>query len=1154
MRLALFSDEFVVPDKTRLDQRRAADPRASAWVSANAGAGKTKVLTDRVLRLLLSGSPPGRILCLTFTKAAAAEMALRVFNELGRWVTLDDADLADELERLEGGRATSEQMRRARRLFARSVETPGGLKIETIHAFCERILHLVPFEAGVPARFAVLDETQSNELAAQATASVLVDAASGVFPQQRRALDIVGVEATGDALAAAINAALKAIALSRDAAGPDALLAALAHELGLRPGETSAGFDRAMLDDALTPARCRALAARLGIGAEADRERAASLHAAAEAATPAARLKAYLCVFFKKDGEPYAATRIVTKAMEEIREELLEEQSRLVRLLDLRRAAQAVERTAALFALAGEIHARVERAKTARGALDFHDLIAKTLAVLSRGGSEWILYKLDRGIDHVLVDEAQDTNPDQWDILRRITEDFTAGLGARGEQVRTLFAVGDPKQSIFGFQGAAPQEFETNRRFWEGKLKRATLAFHDVKLDLSFRSGVAILSAVDATFAIDAHFRGLSYEPGLTGTAHTTARPTAPGLVELWPIETMVEEEEPDAWTHPVEDSQHASPAVAVARRIAAAVKHWTIRGDEQGRVWRAGDILILVRRRGPAFEAVIRALRQAGVPVAGADRIDIGEHIAVLDCIAAGRAALLPDDDLTLAAALKSPLVGLTDQDLVRLAARRPTGESLADALERQAETGDEAARRGCQALARWRALSRQHGPFGFYATLLGPMDGRSRLVARLGSEAGDALNAFLSFAHAAEGVETPSLITFLARFEAASHPIKRDLDAKRDEVRVMTVHGAKGLEAPIVIVLDGCEVSGRHPMRDPPLIPIGLAGGGTTLVWSCTKADDCARVAEAREAMHDKDLEEHNRLLYVAMTRAKDRLVIAPYGGQKKTPEAAWCEMVRRGLAARVGGLVISAAPYGPTTLWTEGSGAPELGPAPRAPVTDAIEAPSWLTSPVEPEPTPRAAIRPSNALGPDAATGSHPAGDARLFGTLTHTLLHRLPALATDRREAAARAFVTADAPALAPDLRERIVTDALRLLRDPTLAALFGPGSRAEVGVAGRVRVGSGEAPVSGQIDRLAVLPTEILIADYKTGPAPRPGRDAPEAYVIQLALYGALIAQIYPGRTVRPMLIWTREARIEVLTDAVCAARLAALATDDPRAP
>jgi len=1120
------SNDLVIPDYTKEAQRRAANPRASAWVSANAGAGKTKVLTDRVVRLLLAGSLPGRILCLTFTKAAAANMAIRVFERLGRWVTMDEESLVTELTELEGRKPTPQQVKLARTLFARAVETPGGLKIDTIHAFCERLLHLVPFEANVPARFAVLDESQTDEMLAQAIKNVMADASNGNVPELKDALDIISVDAAGDALTAAINAALRCKDFLHDAMG----IARLRQELALAHDESVESIEHTMLTGGLDPESWAAIAQELLKGKATDQKRAESLIAAAQAIEPATRLAHYLSVFLTDAGTPRKGSAFLTKDVDEsLKDKLLDEQSRIWNLVDKRKAARAVERTQALFLLAAEIHDRVENQKMRLGALDFQDLIDKTLALLSRGDTAWVLYKLDRGIDHVLIDEAQDTNPQQWEILRKITEDFTAGEGAGGERIRTLFAVGDPKQSIYGFQGAAPQEFESTRRDWSRKVREAELPFEDVSLTMSFRSAKAVLSAVDATFAVERHFKGLSFEDKAIGTVHESARPHAPGLVELWPTETPAEEEEPEAWVLPVDEPEQQSPPVVVARRIAQAVKCWTTKGDEHGRVWTAGDVLVLVRKRGAAFEAVIRALKEAGVPVAGADRLNIGEHIAVLDLVAAGRAALLPDDDLTLATALKSPLVGFTDDDLVRIAASRADEESLHAALQRHAEAGDAKARAGCEALQAWRDLAALHGPFGFFATLLGPRGGRSKLVARLGSEAGDAIDAFLCFAHQSEMTETPSLTVFLNRFESASHTIKRDLDSVNDEVRVMTVHGAKGLEAPIVILIDGCEVLGR----DPPLLQIRTKTGGTIPVWSPGKGSDCGVMEEARDLLHAKGYEEHNRLLYVAMTRAKDRLVIAPYlTGRKDSPQEAWCEMIRHGLVEKAGGLERSEAPYGPIELWREGSPlartlAAESDVAPLEP----FEVPDWLTRPVVPEPEPLPPIRPSSALGAAermTRPGDGPyAPEARLRGTLVHALLERLPALGEEHRETMARAYVRARAPRLPAEVRETVIANALDVLKHEGLQALFGPGTRAEAPIAGKVLTSQGELLVSGQIDRLAVLDSEVLVADFKTtARAPRPGQKPPSSYVAQLALYRMLLSEIYPDKRIRTFLVWT----------------------------
>jgi len=1121
------SNDLVIPDYTKEAQRRAANPRASAWVSANAGAGKTKVLTDRVVRLLLSGSLPGRILCLTFTKAAAANMAIRVFERLGRWVTMDEESLVAELTELEGTRPTRQELKLARTLFARAVETPGGLKIDTIHAFCERLLHLVPFEANVPARFAVLDESQTDEMLAQATKNVLADASNGNVPDLKEALDIISVDAVGDALTSAVNAALRCKDFLHDASG----IARLRQELGLGPGETLESIERTMLEDGIAPGSWPAVAQELMTGKATDQERAAAFVAAAQASDPAERLKRYLSVFLKEsDGLPRAESRLVTKSVSPaLKEKLLDEQSRIWSLVDKQKAARAVERTQALFLLAAEIHDRVENQKMRLGALDFQDLIDKTLALLSRGDTAWVLYKLDRGIDHVLIDEAQDTNPQQWEILRKITEDFTAGEGAAGQRIRTRFAVGDPKQSIYGFQGAVPLEFELTRKSWMREAREAELHFEDVSLTMSFRSTKAVLSAVDATFAVEKNFKGLSFEDSAIGTVHESARPHAPGLVELWPTEAPASEEEPEAWVLPVDEPEQQSPPVVVARRIAQAVKCWTTKGDEHGRTWSAGDVLVLVRKRGAAFEAVIRALKEAGVPVAGADRLNIGEHIAVLDLVAAGRAALLPDDDLTLATALKSPLVGLTDEDLIRIAADRADEVSLHAALQQRAEAGDAKAQRGCEALRAWRELAAQHGPFGFFATLLGPRGGRSQLVARLGSEAGDAIDAFLCFAHQAEMTETPSLTAFINRFESASHTIKRDLDSVNDEVRVMTVHGAKGLEAPIVVLIDGCEVLGR----DPPLLQLQTRTGATIPVWAPGKGNDCGVMEEARDRLHAKGYEEHNRLLYVAMTRAKDRLVIAPYRTSgKENPHDAWCEMIRHGLVQKAGGLERGEAPYGPIDVWREGSPlartlAAESDIAP----LEAFEVPDWLTRPVRPEPEPLPPIRPSSALGAAermTRPGDGPyAPEARLRGTLVHALLERLPALDAQHRVAMARAYVRARAPRLAPEIRESVIANALGVLEHEDLRALFGPGSRAEAPIAGQVRTAEGDLMVSGQIDRLAVLENEVLVADFKTtARPPRPGQMPPRSYVAQLALYRTLLSEIYPDKRIRTFLVWT----------------------------
>ncbi|MGY6646572.1 MAG: double-strand break repair helicase AddA [Salinarimonas sp.] len=1134
---------------TTARQRRAAMPDRSAWVSANAGSGKTKVLSDRVLRLLLEGVAPNRILCLTFTKAAAANMQMRVFDRLAAWVTHDDAALAQALRDLDGREPGAAQLALARRLFARAVETPGGLKIGTIHAFCERLLHIAPFEAGVPARFAMLDEVQGAVLFDSAMSDTLAHA--GANATMRAAFDILdAAHGGGDGRIALIKAAMRERPVLRDDDAFESALADIRGRLEVGEGDSLAALEAQILDDGIPVSEWVDLMAILQTGGKTDKDRADALISAAATDDPAQRSALYLTLFFTDKGKGTPAKSLGTKAIpEHVKERLAAEQERLVALRTRMGRVEAWQRTWALFTIARDLFRRVEARKARLSMLDFDDLIGKTRDLLAGPAGGWVLYKLDRGIDHVLVDEAQDTNPAQWDILRAVTGDFFAGSGQAGSALRTVFAVGDEKQSIYSFQGAEPAKFSQSRRYWQDKAKGVARAFENVQLTVSFRTAPAILEAVDAVFADERNFDGLSFEDDITGTAHQSSRIGKPARVEIWPFEPAEEVPDPDAWTHPLDEPDAAAPPVRLAQRIAQAVETWTSDGDATGRVWHPGEILILTRSRNPAFFATIRALKDRNIPVAGADRLDIAAHIAVQDLVAAGRAALLPGDDLTLATVLKSPLVGWDDDDLIRIGVDRGDGVSLYDALGKHAEAGDAKAQAALAQHARWRELAARHGPFAFFAALLGPEGGRRRLVARLGVEAGDAIDAFLAEALTAEHPQTPSLASFLESFSGAAREIRRDLEAEGREVRVMTVHGAKGLEAPLVLVIDQATRAGNHGAA---LYDIG----GALPVWSPGKEREPEILAKARALRDEAEAQERNRLLYVALTRAADHLVIAPYGGKKdkELPADCWTARISRALEAGSYGLVETETPYGPVALWYD----PALAPAPpqksEVVAPQAFPLPDWLTRMSAPEPEPAPPLRPSSALGASDAPASlrdRPFDPrARQRGVLVHALIERLPAIPADRRAEAARAFVAARAGGLDETMRAAIVADALRVIEDKRLAPLFAADALAEAPVSGLVGVGKAGARVgvTGQIDRLAIGEGAICFADFKTSARP-PDPDAPLSprYLTQMALYRALLMQIYPDRAIRAFMVWTAGPQVRELDNAELDAALRLIA-------
>lgn len=1126
---------MVVPTHLQERQRKASDPASSIWVSANAGSGKTHVLTQRVIRLLLADVPPAKILCLTFTKAAAAQMSSRVLEELSKWTRHDDAKLREAIRDTGALPASAHDLVRARRLFTRAVETPGGLKIQTIHAFCERLLHLFPFEANVPARFEVADDRRTEEMLALAKRATIA-AAEG-----SPALALVADVAGSFGIDLLIADAMKLRAASRRVA-PDAQ-AGLADRLGVDATATVESVQRAMVFEGLAPSLWPAIADVLETGLGTDCKYAAALREAAALlgsgsgaiGTLATVLDVYLKIFY--DSKDALRARLVTKRLGEahpdIRQELEAERDRLDALRKTLKAVETVERTQALVAIVDAVMTRYDHAKARQGLLDFDDLIERTLALLEHSDSGWVLHKLDAGIDHVLVDEAQDTSEAQWTILEKLTGDFAVGATARRED-RSFFVVGDDKQSIFSFQGAAPLMFDAMRTSFERRFKAGQKKFERVELKTSFRSVPGVLDAVDTVFQSALHQDGL-VPPGQAWPAHESIKARLPGLVEIWPALGATAREDPQDWSIPLDVLPEHDPVNVVADRVAQKIKRLTAkdspdrihdgRGDTQ-RPIRPGDILILVRTRGAFFEAVIRALKHHYIAVAGADRLDVANHIAVMDLVAAGRTALLPGDDLSLACLLKSPLFGLTDDDLITLAPSRRG--PLFSALGASPEPVHKVA---YQTIERWTQRAAATTPFAFYAELLGREGGRKRMEARLGPEAHDAIDEFLRLALAHEQQGPPSLGAFLADVEALESSIKRDMEGPGDAVRVMTVHAAKGLEAKIVFLPDTCSIPA--PQLDPNVFDLDKETGRPPLIaWSPRKGDDPPIVQAARAAERKASLREYRRLLYVALTRAEERLYVAGYYNARKPPEDCWGAMIERAFPDAEEAEAFWGDGDVVRRIASPGSGGPlPLGVRIVAEQHDLGLPPEWLSRPVA-APAPTAHVRPSRVLRREERRERR---EALTYGTALHLLLQYLPEQPPERRAEAAATFLATQAGTIPLATHQVLVAEALATMADPALATLFEADAKAEVPVAGRLMRADGSAiDVRGTIDRLKVMDGHVIAADFKTG---APEDPPPRAYVEQMALYARVLRDLWPDEVLKMLLVWTRTRQIVELTAA-----------------
>ena len=1179
------------------EQRRASDPAHSAWVTASAGSGKTKVLTDRVLRLLLQeGQRANRLLCLTFTKAAAAEMQTRLASRLGEWACADDAALGKLLVELTGEAPDRKLLGRARELFAEVLDLAGGMRISTIHAFCQSLLRSFPLEAGLPPHFSVIEEVDTAALLAEARESVLAGGAATLGDggaALARMAGLVSAEQFAEMLGTVLR---KRERLADALADARRLRLRLLSVLGL--DEESCDEDYHITRMCQVPESTKAAAAAL------------VSHANKTQRDLGARMLDWLGLNDNereqkwKEWEScfYTDKSLLRVALVGIAEMEIEAE-RIRLMVDRIAACRLLIATETLIALAAPVLEQYRTRKDSAGLLSYDDLIAIAQRVLHDPGSAWVLFKLDGGLDHVLLDEAQDTNPAQWKIAGSLTEEFFAGEGARearGTQEaapsRTIFAVGDVKQSIYGFQGADPAGFALWRDRFGDEVGRIGQTLDVVPLDVSFRSTEPVLALVDAVLAEKPARDGVVEDGEVL--RHLADRVGQAGMVEIWPKLRQGAASKPVPWLVPSSPERAAGAEAQLAEALASRIRHMIDhevlparcldKNNPVPRPIRAGDILILVRRRTRFVQMLVRALKERGVVVGGVDRLHLAEQIAVQDLLALADVMLQPDDDLALAALLKSPLCGVSEEELFALAmASRDSKGSLWAALLRQ---------RGAQSApgraADWLAMLADRAdlvtPHTLLAEVLGEHGGRKRLLARLGPDASDPLDEILNAALTYERQHPPSLQGFVHWLRRGNAEIKREAESGGDAVRIMTVHGAKGLQAPVVILPDVGTGKGGEALRF-------LSDNGVDVpVWAPNgrKEFHSTEFKALLAAEQETRRREENRLLYVALTRAEDRLLICGWdkeaGKQADAPapdapvaadakpakkkaapkppklDESWHALIAAGFARLEG---VEERGFDPSDF-----GAPEgcdfgceplrvLVSAQTAPlaadravhVGERHALPDWARVKVAEE-ADENVLRPSLAQAGEAGGedevpvaaphgrsapgfGGQAAGDpdGRRFrrGTLIHALLQHLPERPEAEREEAARTYLARPGHRLSGEEQALILGETMTLLASPVMRDALGADSLAEAPIAGRI---AGRM-VSGQVDRLVVRADHVLVLDYKTNRPPPENADAvPRPYLRQMAAYRAVLRAAFPDKAVRSALVWTYGARLMELPD------------------
>lgn len=1122
-------------------QRRAASPDSSVWVGASAGSGKTKVLTDRILRLLLpdknglNATPPHKILALTFTKAGASEMTIRVQKTLSHWATIDDETLKETLQNLLGVAPTKTQTQTAKQLFAKVVDAPGGMQIMTLHSFCQSVLGRFPLEAGLSPSFILLEESQAQKLYGQAKQKVLKQAQEEKGSPLANALDNIATLQNADQfdhlLGNFIRERRQANALLKKYFDSDGLYNALCQELGVKAGQSiddliytfsaEGNFDQNVLKQT-----AEALLHGTTNTDQPKGEKILKWLACSDQKEREQNYEIYKTVFLKKDGDLFKT--LATKGVQKIMPDIIDVmQTEANRILDLEQKIGAVKTTAAtrdLFLLGSEILNTYQNIKEEQSVLDFDDLILKTLA-LFKGESintknlsvimPWVRFKMDQGIDHILVDEAQDTNPEQWEIIGALCDDFFDHQ-EEGDNTRTLFVVGDEKQSIFSFQRASPEKFQSMRDYFADKVASAQKKFDPVQFNISFRSAPAILDFVDTVFA-----NGLSDNI----VTHESFRRRQAGLVELWPLFEPSDTQERDPWSPPTEIINSTSGASQMADQIGDTIHTWIDSKtplESYNRPITPQDILILVRSRTAFLDQLVRALKTRNIPVSGVDRMVLSEQLVVQDIMAVINFALLPDDDLNLAGLLKSPFIGWSEDQLFDAAYNRDS--SLWQAVKNSDDHGT----------INWLStLIEQSGrvrPYDFMAGILqnacpAAISGLIGIKQRLGDEALDPLDEFLNHALAFEKDNLPTLQNFVKSQADSTIEIKRQMeegDSKNGvgAVRIMTVHAAKGLQAPIVILPDTIR-SSSSIKNERILWPDRT---GQALPYFCpTSEKQAPSIENSKERLKQLAEEEYQRLLYVALTRAESHLYIGGYKTKQKPLESNWYNLCRTAMEnhpdAMTDGDIIR--------LTNPMIGDPDKAQKTATAETQKIETPDWLFKPMPIEPSPPRPLVPSRPSGDNVPVLSPLQSDNQkrfLRGNITHKLLQLLPDITPENRATSAKRYVAMPVHGLSDKVQDSIINETMTILNHPDFAPIFGAGSVAEASITGLI---NGNQMVSGQIDRLLITDEEILIIDYKTNrPPPTDPKDIPQIYINQMRSYRTVMQEIYPAHIIKTALIWT----------------------------
>jgi ATP-dependent helicase/nuclease subunit A len=1089
-----------------------ADPSYSLWVSASAGTGKTKILIDRVLSLLVQGIEINKILCMTFTNAAAQEMLERIYQETTNWIAHSETELFICLEKLLHRPPAPQEMRKATSLLEDITHPLNILKVKTIHSFCSDIAHKFALEMDLNPSIQILDHTELKAFIKEVKSRIFL----------KKEIFNTGLNIISQITEAKLEEIIEVIITSKTK-----LEAVFCNDIDTIENKLKYLFkcnNLSNIEELLkdfcnhtTHSKLLPLGNIIKAGGITDLDKAQRIESWLNSALEIkiSKIEDYLSCFLKKDGEKLkkvfslgVTSKLDISLLDTIQDLCYE-------YIENKKSLCLIENTKLFLKLSQFVLEQYQQYKKSKNSLDYNDLITKTANILrSENMSNWILYKLDHQIEHILVDEAQDTSAEQWLIIDSLSTEFFSGVSAI-EVPRSIFIVGDEKQSIFSFQGANPEIFNLMQQYFKERILASTGKFAEITLDTSFRSAPIILDCVDKVFNDPILQRSVTTKPHILHTAH---RSNYEGSIEVWPLVKSIKLDsyKHESWNLPVKRVEKYNASKVLAKLLALKIKEWLSKGkflSSYDRNLLPSDIMVLVRKRSEFIDHFIDYCKKFHIPISGKDRINLKDQIVFEDLLSLAKFALLPEDDLNLACLLKSPIIGITEEELFQLCHTRHSSvwNSL---IEKQ--TTNKRFKKITEELMLYFNMADFMSPFEFFYKVLEIYDGKKKFISRLGLQVTDILEEFLRQAEKFEKDANISLQSFVIWIERNTFDTKNQTSSL-NTIQIMTVHSAKGLQAPVVILADPMDIPENNELLywldDIPVWPAKQS----LLNQECTLL---------KQQYLKQQLDEYYRLLYVALTRAEDELIICGYEKLSVLSSNSWYQLLWQKL-------------YTDSSLkMFECLGDMEI---------EAFTSPYYIKLgaqhmfyPLSTENTSQATLLPSFLEEPfiEAAhkyfkpTESIETSDENFFlkGQVMHRLLEFLPSIPQDyHRSLAASLLQSLSLPTLEVGLDNK----ALTILNDKNFDFIFyNKNSIAEVNIAGYLEILGETFFVSGKIDRLILEENEVIIIDYKTNKIlPKTEADIKLSYLKQILTYRQLIKKIFPQKNIRIMLLWTEEKNL-----------------------